>query len=409
MVGLLTLTIGPIGNKATIKFGCRAVVIFGGIMSSAGFVISSFATSIYMLYLSIGILVGFSYGLIFGPCVAFLGNYFNRRHAVANGLAFSGSALAIVCLPPLFQTFIDIYGWRGAFLVIAAMNLHICVAGALYRPPPILVREAENGENSNDVNLPLDCNVSAREDHPEEGKTKRYNLCSVLTFFGVNCNLLCESYRYAMLPYINFVMGYSYYSIAVHLLPRAVVKNVEWTKAPFLVSIFGILSLIGRCTHGCLLHKIKFVSAFQLCVSAMIVCGLATALSGFAGTFESMAIYCVLLGYTSGTFLPVVPVVIKDFLGGHNLGAAYPLVNIFMGIGGIIGPPLSGWLYDITDNYDIPFIVSGILLMSSMVTLFMEPCLKNLDDKMDTIEVASTSLNDPDTAANVTKNTISVV
>ncbi|XP_070577468.1 monocarboxylate transporter 13-like [Ptychodera flava] len=390
-VSFLVMSTGPIANKATTQFGCRAVVMFGGFLSSAGFVISSFATSIYQLYFSFGILVGFSYGLIFSPSVAFLGKYFNRRHALANSLAFAGVGVAIICLSPLFQTLIDAYGWRGAMVVLAGMNLNICVAGALYRPPPTILSQAEFRRNSTNVDMPVKETVPGGGDQCEAGKKERCNLCSVCTFFGINCNLLCDSYRYAMLPYITFTMGYGYYAIVVHLLPRAIVKGVDWTKAPFLVSIFGILSLIGRFAHGGLLHTMKFISAFQMCVGSLVVCGLGTALSGFAWTFEAMVVYCVVLGFTSGTFLPVVPVAIKDFLGGHNLGSAYPLVNIFMGVGGIIGPPLSGWLYDMTDNYDIPFIVSGVLLMSTMVTLFMDPCLKKLDDKLDAEETASLS------------------
>ncbi|XP_078000929.1 monocarboxylate transporter 12-like [Glandiceps talaboti] len=379
LVSFLTLAMGPLANKANNRFGCRAVVMFAGILGSVGFIISSFATSIYILYFSLGILVGVSNGLMFSPSVAFIGQYFKRRHALANGLGFAGVGIGIIVLPPLFQKFIDLYGWRGALLVLAAMELNVCVSAAIYRKPKR--NQVQTRLNNGNTTKPLQGNNLQEDDDVVSDKTCVRFGCNVFKMLGLECSLLCESYRYAMLPYVLFVMGFGYYSVVVHLLPRARVKGIDAEGAAFLVSIFGIASLIGRFAHGGLLHTLKFVTGFQLCIGSTVLCGVCTCLSGLAGTFETMTIYCVMLGLTSGTFLPVVPVAITEFLGTQSLGAAYPLVNVFMGIGGVMGPPAAGWLYDVTDSYDVPFYVSGGLFISTVVTLFMEPCLRKLDDQ----------------------------
>ena len=49
---------GPVGSMIINKWGHRTCTIVGGILASAGIVLSSFATSVLYLILSFGILTG---------------------------------------------------------------------------------------------------------------------------------------------------------------------------------------------------------------------------------------------------------------------------------------------------------------------------------------------------------------
>nr|XP_002739231.1 PREDICTED: monocarboxylate transporter 12-like [Saccoglossus kowalevskii] len=357
LVSFFTLTTGPVANIAAKKFGCRSVVLFGGVLSSAGYIISSFATSIYFLYFSIGILVGVSYGLIFGPSVSFLGQYFQRRHAMVNGIAYSGVAFGIIVLSPLFQRLIEVYGWRGSLMVLGGMNLNICVSAALFRPPATCTEHQEP--------------ITTYEEYAKCGSISHLFDWSLL---WTDCR-----FRF-IIPYCMFIMGFGYYAIIVHLLPRAVAAGIEIHSAAYLVSAMGVASLVGRLTHAWLLHTVSVVTGLQLCVSAMVVCGLATLIVCSATTFEPMIIYCVVLGLSSGTFLPVIPVVVREMLGSDQLGAGFGLANFFMGIGGVLGPPVAGWLYDFTDNYDISFYLAGSLLISTLSLLCIDCHLRSKCD-----------------------------
>ena len=56
---LCVLTVAaPLGSFIGNRLSHRAAVMMGGILSSAGLVLSSFATSLEFLYLSLGILTG---------------------------------------------------------------------------------------------------------------------------------------------------------------------------------------------------------------------------------------------------------------------------------------------------------------------------------------------------------------
>ena len=62
------------------------------------------------------------------------GHYFNKRHALANGLTWLGSSIGQFVSAPFLQLLIDFYGWRGAVLIEGAFVFNTLVAAALFRP-----------------------------------------------------------------------------------------------------------------------------------------------------------------------------------------------------------------------------------------------------------------------------------
>ncbi|XP_067411467.1 monocarboxylate transporter 7-like isoform X4 [Emydura macquarii macquarii] len=124
----------PVGSALSTQYGARPVVMAGGFLSALGMLLASFATSLTHLYLSIGLLSGFGWALVFTPSVASVARYFKRRRTFATGLAFTGVGLASFAFSPLFQLLVDTYAWRGALLVVAGISFNLVVCGALIRP-----------------------------------------------------------------------------------------------------------------------------------------------------------------------------------------------------------------------------------------------------------------------------------
>ena len=58
----VTLSCGPIASIFTNRYGCRNTTILGSIIASVGFILSFFVKSFYVLYFTIGIIVGFGFG-----------------------------------------------------------------------------------------------------------------------------------------------------------------------------------------------------------------------------------------------------------------------------------------------------------------------------------------------------------
>nr|KAI8746192.1 monocarboxylate transporter 5-like [Biomphalaria glabrata] len=125
---------GPIVSAMTNKFGCRAVVIAGSLVATAGFIMATFSNGVIMLIITYGIIGGFGLGMIYLPAIVSVGYYFEKKRAFATGLAVAGSGLGTFIFPPLSEVILNSLSWRGGLLIIAGIILHGCICGALMRP-----------------------------------------------------------------------------------------------------------------------------------------------------------------------------------------------------------------------------------------------------------------------------------
>ena len=79
---------------------------------------------------------GVGFGLMYLPSIVMVGYYFDKKRALATGIAVCGSSTGIFVLAPLASFLVDHYTWRGANIFMAGIILNGIVMGALYRPLP---------------------------------------------------------------------------------------------------------------------------------------------------------------------------------------------------------------------------------------------------------------------------------
>lgn len=132
------LLAGPIVSALTNKFGCRKVTIVGSLIASVGFIIGSFSPTLNVLIISYGFLGGFGFGLIYLPSIVSVGYYFEKKRALATGIAVCGSGVGTFMFSPGNRALLEAYEWRGLLLIHASLILQCAVCGMLMRPlePP---------------------------------------------------------------------------------------------------------------------------------------------------------------------------------------------------------------------------------------------------------------------------------
>ena len=57
--------------------------------------------------------------MIYLPAVIAAGFYFDKRRALATGIAVCGSGIGTFVMAPLVSSLVEWYGWRGAMMVQA--------------------------------------------------------------------------------------------------------------------------------------------------------------------------------------------------------------------------------------------------------------------------------------------------
>ncbi|XP_077994879.1 monocarboxylate transporter 12-like [Glandiceps talaboti] len=350
-----------IGSLVTKRVGHRVTVVIGGVLCSLGFFISYFATSLYFLYGSISILSGIGIAVATPPAHAMTALYFPKKYPLANSIVFLGPGLIIVLLTPLLQFFVDTYGWRGCVFILSAITANNCVAGTLLRP--LKSRLPEHSENTDE-------NGEAKE---ENTNTHRANSN---TGFSL---LICLQYAFVTnIQFSLIVLSYMFTFIAlfggiVHFQSYAVSKNTASVQqAAWLVSIFGATSLISRIGVG-ISVQFKLLSAISTYILSLLIVGTAFVIPQLTNSYAGFIVISVIFGLASGTYLTLIMVLAKEYLGSNKMIYAVPILHVGIGIGNLVGPPFVGFVYDVTGIYDYSFYLVGCShLLAGIICL---PCL----------------------------------
>lgn len=139
---------GPVMSSLVDKYGCRNMTILGGVISTVGFVLSAYAKSIYVMYVTFGVIAGLGLGMNYVTAVVSVAYWFEKRRNLATGLGACGTGFGTFIYAPITQYLLGEFGWRGTTLLLAGTFLNICVCGMLMRDPKWLIERDNNRSRS---------------------------------------------------------------------------------------------------------------------------------------------------------------------------------------------------------------------------------------------------------------------
>lgn len=65
-------------------------------------------------------------------------------------------------------------------------------------------------------------------------------------------------------------------------------------------------------------------------------------------------------------------IILVELISLERFTNAYGLLLLVQGIANLIGPPLAGWITDLTGNYDLAFYLAGIFIaVSGLLMMFL--------------------------------------
>jgi hypothetical protein len=163
------LLLGLAINYILRKYSCRQVGVVGSIIFFIGSFICAFANSAFILAFGYGVLQGIGLGLMIPAALTSFNNYFLRRRTFAMGVAQVITGIGSMILPIILQKFMQIYGFRGTQLIIAAISLHSLICAAVQIPPASHVdrKNADLGKDSNNCKDSLDSGVRDFKRRPQ--------------------------------------------------------------------------------------------------------------------------------------------------------------------------------------------------------------------------------------------------
>uniref|UniRef100_A0A493SZ85 Solute carrier family 16 member 14 n=1 Tax=Anas platyrhynchos platyrhynchos TaxID=8840 RepID=A0A493SZ85_ANAPP len=386
----ITLIVGPFIGLFITMCGCRKTAIIGGILNALGWILSAYASNVHYLFLTFGVTAGVGSGMVYLPAVVMVGQYFQKRRALAQGLSTTGTGFGAFLMTALLKYLCREFGWRNAMFIQGAISLNLCVCGALMRPlshkdvnekyvvrrnsennqAKVLSHSAETLKSNGVISEETDKKEEATNEevldsvkHVEtEGKSRSgksmYGLlvlktASQLTVtvrkgFGIwYSSYFGAASLFTNRVFVAFVIwalfAYSSFVIPFIHLPEIVKQyNLSSQNNIFpLTSIIAIVHIFGKVILGIIsdLPCISTWNVFLMANVTLVTCILTLPLMQ---TYISLAVICALIGFSSGYF-SLMPVVTEDLVGTKHLANAYGIIICANGVSALLGPPFAGF------------------------------------------------------------------
>lgn len=349
-LGMAYLIGAPLSGPVCQRFSHRFSIILGSIILSSGTFISAFSGNIIHLYIFFGLMAGVGIGLIYSPSISIIGHYFDRRLAMAIGITVAGGGCGSILFSQIFYYLIDAYGWRGALILNSGLMLNCCALGTLMLP-----RVASEPYSVSTV-------VSQNGPH----KTSVVKQCKKSFVQDLS---LVKDLRFTLFFLSSFLFCYATLAVFILLFDYVISCGVSPRHAALLLSLTGALSTLGRFMMAGLMHCLRSPRVIHLYNFSTLFCGLAVLMVPLGNGVGSFAVLCSLFGFCYGGCCSSSPVVAAEFFGVDRLSTVYGYTLIACGLGCLLGPPITGWIYSATSNYQLTMLLNGATIVSSFVVL----------------------------------------
>ncbi|XP_013919474.1 PREDICTED: monocarboxylate transporter 13-like [Thamnophis sirtalis] len=336
---------GPLGSTLSARYGARPVVMAGGFLSSVGLFLASFSTGLVHLHLTIGLLTGLGWALVFTPSVAAVSHYFDKRRTLAMGLAVSGAGVSSLAFCPFFQYLLDSYGWRGALQIVAAMSLNLVVSGALLRP--LAVEDAQPNAD-------------------KDGGVRQEQRTLTSSFFALELLHHGPFLRY-VLVFVLVDMGY--FVPYAHLVAYARDVGCGEYDAASIMSVAAVSDMVGRVFAGWLADARVFSRSVHDLTLWIALTGICLALVPLGHSLATLMPLGLCYGFFAGALVPLQFTSLVEIVGARYVMAGIGYMHMLESTGALVGTPISGWLRDITGTFTASFICAGVVLLAASLVL----------------------------------------
>jgi MFS family permease len=320
----------PFVGMAADRWGAKRIIVIGAIAYSLGLYLTSITVEPTMMYLTLGVLVGFglsatSYVIVLGAVAKVV----PAQHAAkAFGLTTAAGSFGMFAMIPGAQTLLSLTNWQGAMQTFAVMCSFI-VLFALF------IKTAKQQTHST---------LTVQEDK----QTLKEALKEAFAHKG-----------YWLIHAGFFVCGFHVMFIATHLPSYVLDKNLPASTAAMALAYVGIFNIFGSYFWGAMADRYSkryVMSALYLVRTVVISAFVLTPTTELTAIIFGAAIgFCWL-----GT-VPITSGLVRQIFGARYLSTLYGLVFFSHQIGSFLGAWVGGRIYDYYGSYD-PIWWSAVVL-----------------------------------------------
>ena len=334
------------------RYGVRKVVI-PSVILLAGLVASlhQLTPHLWHFYLIFALMPIVGAGTSSASYARLVALWFERKRGLALGAALAGMGIGGAVISPMLQWLQHEYGWRNAFLGLAALLL--CVA------LPVMLLWLKDLPESRGLGFdgePAPHTSSRAQDATPDapllpGLTRRESL---------------RQPRFWLLAVIYLVLGFAMGGMMFQLFPILTDRGISAADAAGVVGTMGLALIAGRAFSGFLIDRF-FAPHIAILFLLGPIIGAFLLASGSSG--QGAAAAGVLIGLAAGAEVDVLAYLVSRYFGMRSYATNYGWLYSAWAAGSGVGPVLAARSYDATGRYDTALWIYGILFVVVCVLL----------------------------------------
>ncbi|MSO98012.1 MAG: MFS transporter [Rhodospirillaceae bacterium] len=326
---LAALLMGPVAGWLADKHGARPVALISQVLFVLAVAALSLTTDqVWTFYLGFFMLAFVGAGTMPITWTRAVTGWFFSARGIALGIALMGTGLMGMVAPRLATALIGEFGWRMAYVGLAAVPLIVALplSFLFFRDPP--EQMVRDGERAQDV-------------------------------WGFSLREAVRTQLFWQMAAGFFIAAMGAGAILVHALPLLTDRGFDRNTAASVAGLLGLSVIFGRVFSGFLLDRffgptvafVMFILPALSCIlllvagDNLVLCAIAIMLGGLAG----------------GAEFDIAAYFVARYFGRKNYGAIYGLLYTIFVVGSAVTPPIAGAVYDNFKSYD-PALLTGIAI-----------------------------------------------
>lgn len=339
VMGVTIALVAPYFGKLTDRIGPRAVIMGSTLLFCAAVAAMAALPNSYAVYLVIAALIGiFSTGSNTFVYLAVLPRWFDKRLGLSLGIAMMGIGIGQFIAPQYATWLIAQFGWRSAYLALAATILVITVPNAYF-----LLRD-------------------------RQGRTDVMGESPVAAVGGSTGAEALRTPVFWRLAVAFGLMNCAIYGCFIHIVPLLTDRGQTAMQAAAIAGLLGISVIVGRLITGVLLDYIS-ASILGGIAFAGAALGIAMLLIGTASPWP-VQVNVLLIGLALGVEGDLIAYMVRRLFGLKAYATIYGYLFTAFNVGGLIGPVVVGATFDASGSYNLGLsLMLGSAIVAAVLIL----------------------------------------
>ena len=332
----------PLAGRIMATRDIRHVLSCAVLLYGLGMGLMAFYTRLWQFYLS-GVIMGVGGAFVIYLCIPFLiQNWFCKRVGLAMGVSYAFAGIGATLFSPATGFVIDHFGWRPAYLFLAASILVLglpCTLFIVRARPSDMGLEPYGAENAQHT---------ARTD----------------TVRGVRKAVALRSPQFAQLVVFAGFLGLA--AGMLYQMSNYVVSLGYSTGVAANIVAFGTVGVTcGKVGVGYLNDRIGLEKAATIGIGTGFF-GTLMLLMGPAWGLPALFIGCALLGVSYSCTALEPPLVVRQVFGSRDYTDIFSIIMVFSSMGTAFGTSGLGFVKDVTGSFAASLVLVAVLLVVAL-------------------------------------------